>query len=257
MPWRFLRFFENPAGDGEAEEGSGIPRIAPSWVNKAAWIAAFFLVGTAVLHLVFLERTADIPVFDIIDVDGEANMPTWLASFLLLATGVVALAISQHDTLIQRTGWRGIAIIMTLMSLDEVACLHNVPSRRLSEVVGTADGYLTNAWVLPAGVVLLILAFIYLPFFLRLPRWLKRGLIGASAAYLVGAVGLEIVGSKLEYDAGGLHYDGSVYYSLRFELCAVAEEVFEFVGVLAALHVLIQHASNIEAKLSLRFVGDS
>lgn len=75
MPWRFLRFFENPAGDGEAEEGSGIPRIAPSWVNKAAWIAAFFLVGTAVLHLVFLERTADIPVFDIIDVDGEANMP--------------------------------------------------------------------------------------------------------------------------------------------------------------------------------------
>ncbi|MEZ5386506.1 MAG: hypothetical protein R3F13_13420 [Prosthecobacter sp.] len=249
-----LHFFKGSAAETRA--GADIPKVGHSMVVAAAWIAAFFLAGTAVLHLIFLERTADIPVFDLIDVDGEANMPTWLASFLLLSVGMLALAISQHDIPSQRTGWRGIAVIMTLMSMDEVACLHNAPSRRLSEVVGTADGYLTNAWVLPAGVFLVVLACIYLPFFLRLPRWLKRGLIGSAAAYLVGAVGLEIVGSKLEYDAGGLHYDGSVYYSLRFELCAVAEEVFEFIGVLATLHVLIRHASNLKAKLTIGFMAD-
>ncbi len=242
---------------GATKPGGGdFAKIGQSWVVAAAWIAAFFLAGTAVLHVVFLSRTADIPVFDLIDVDGEANMPTWFASFLLLTAGMVALAISQQDIPSQRTGWRGIAVIMTLMSMDEVACLHNAPSRRLSDVVGTADGYLMNAWVLPAGLLVLMLGFIYLPFFLRLPRWLKRGLLGAAAAYLVGAVGLEIVGSKYEYEAGGLNYDGAVYYSLRFELCAVAEEIFEFIGVLAALHVLIRHASDLKAKLQLGFTAD-
>ena len=48
--------------------------------------------------------------------------------------------------------------MLMLMGMDEVASLHNMPSRRLSEAVGNAGGYMVNAWVLPASLLVMVLA---------------------------------------------------------------------------------------------------
>ena len=184
----------------------------------AAWIAAFFLLATLVAHLCFREKTSDLPAFDFIDVDGEANLPSWYSSVLLQFCGVIAFVIGNFDVQNQKTGWRGIALILLLMGMDEIAGIHNAPSHRLSEITGISNGYMTNAWVIPASLLCIILAVIYLPFIWRLQPWLRRALIGSAIAYLMGAVGFEILGSKFEYDAGGLEYDGYKLYQYAFEM---------------------------------------
>lgn len=245
-----------PVAPYSSAANSNSLKVPQKIIPRASAIAAIFLVATALAHLFFREETAHLPGFVFVDVDSEGNIPTWYASLLLELTGVVAFVISNSDLPAQKTGWRGVALMLMLMGMDEVASLHNMPSRRLSETVGNAGGYLVNAWVLPASLLVIVLAVIYLPFIWRLPLWLKRGLIGASLAYLVGAVGFEILSSKFEYASGGLNYDGLEHYSLRFELAAAAEEFYEYVGVLAALGVLLKHASNLGARLSLGFGGN-
>jgi len=255
-----------------SESGSDAPACKEVWHQKPdtsavyvsnkvilrfSCLAAFFLLATLFAHLWFHEKTAKLPGFVFIDVDSEANIPTWYSCALLQFCGVVAFVIGNFDASNQKTGWRGISLILVLMGMDEIASIHNLPSRRLSEVVGISDGYLTNAWVIPASLLCITLAAIYLPFIWRLPKWLKRALIFASIAYLCGAVGFEVVGSKLEFDAGGLNYDGLKHYSLRFEMAAVAEEIFEYVGILAALAALLRHASNLNAFVKLSFQAPS
>ncbi|MCB1277908.1 hypothetical protein [Prosthecobacter sp.] len=241
--------------DSVDEQSSPRTKLSDSIVRRASYVAAVFLVLTALAHLFLKEGTANLPGFVFIDVDAEANIPTWYSSMLLEILAVIAFAISNYDIPAQKTGWRGISLILFLMGMDEVASIHNMPSRRLSEMLGLEGGYMMNAWVLPAVIVCVVLGVIYLPFIWRLPSWLKRGLIVASVAYLMGAVGLEVLSSKLEYVAGGLKYDGLKFYSLRFELCAVAEEIYEYVGILAAMAALLKHASNLGARLTLDFAG--
>jgi hypothetical protein len=219
----------------------------------AGLISATFVLATALAHVIYREGTNTLPGFGLYDVDSEANVPTWYASTLLQVCSLLAFIISFHDAPAQRTGWRGIALLLLLMGMDEVAGLHNVPSRRLSEVTGLGQGYLMNAWVIPAAVVLIVLGLVYLPFVWRLPRWLKRALIMAGTAYLMGAVAFEVVGSRFEYEAGGVDYDAARHYSFRFEMTAVAEEAYEHIGVLATLAIFLRHAFLLNSRFVLDF----
>ena len=87
----------------------------------------------------------------------------------------------------------------------------------------------------------------------RLSRRLTRSLFSAATAYLIGAIGFEVLGSRLEYDAGGLNYDGVRYYSLFFEITAVLEETFEHIGVLATLSCLLNYAGLLKSRFLLDF----
>lgn len=223
-------------------------------ITVAGAISASFILATALAHCIYREGTASLPGFALYDVDSEANVPTWYASMLLQVCAILAFIISFHDIPAQKTGWRGIALILLTMDMDEVAGLHNAPSRSLRSVLGVGHGYLMNAWVIPALIVLAILGMIYLPFIWRLPRWLKRSLFVAAAAYLLGAVAFEVLGSHFEYMAGGTNYDAAIHYSFRFEMTAVAEEAYEYIGVLATLAIFLKHAFNLNARLVMDLV---
>jgi hypothetical protein len=229
-------------------------------VIGASSISAALLLATALVHMAYREGTATLPGFALYDVDSEANVPTWYAATLLQICSILAFIISFHDAPEQKPGWRGISLILLLMDMDEVAGLHNMPSRRLSEIIGHGNGYLMNAWVIPAGVILAILGLIYLPFIWRLPRWLKRSLIMAAVAYLIGAVAFEVLGSRFEYKAGGLEYDATKHYSFQFAMTTVAEEAYEHIGVLATMAIFLRHAFMLNSRFvvdfaQLRFVG--
>jgi hypothetical protein len=222
-------------------------------VGACARIAFGFLAATAAAHACFLEGTADLMGFDtLVNVDAEGNLPTWFASFLLQAAAVIAVAIGQSDDRPLRFGWYGMACVLLLMGIDEVASIHNMPSRRLAEVTGLHGGWLMNAWVLPALLLAAVVGMSFLKFALRLPRWLSLGLVAAGALFLTGSIVCEVISSRLEYIAGGLLYDGRVYYALEFELMAVAEEAFEYADILLTIALLIRRARELKATLSLK-----
>ena len=143
--------------------------------------------------------------------------------------------------------------MLFLIGIDEIASIHNTPSRRLGEVVGVHGGWLMNAWILPALMLCLGVACCYFRFLFRIPRWMAFGFVGAATLYLTGAIGLEVIGSRIEYLAGGFDYDGREIYSLSFELIGVAEETFEYAGMLLTLGILIRRARELGAKFTLSF----
>ena len=220
-------------------------------IGVMAGIAAFFVVSTAACHLIFGQGTANLIGFSqIIDVDAEGNLPTWYAAALLHLAALLAwmIATSDEENVIQ---WKIIAVLLLLMGVDEVASLHNAPSRRLGELLGNQEGIMMNAWVIPGGILCLCVAIGFWRFLLRQPRWLSWGLAISAALYVTGALLLEMAGTYVEFETAGFNYDGDQFYSLKYELITVLEELFEYSGVILAIYLFLRRAGELESRISV------
>ena len=116
----------------------------------------------------------------------EGNLPTWYASSLLLACAAL-LGAMAHSATADRRHWGTLALIFVYLSLDEAAELHE----NLGGLFGTG-GVLYFDWVIPAAVVCLLLAAVFLPFVWRLRRDVRNRIIAAGALYVAGALLLEL-----------------------------------------------------------------
>jgi hypothetical protein len=171
-----------------------------------------------------------------LDVDAEISIPTWLASSIILINAVLLAAIATHKLVIRerlRWHWLFLALVFSVLSLDETAALHNALSAALSGQLRTG-GFLAYAWVIPALVLCPLGLLAYLPFILDFVGRERRLLIASAAMFLAGAVGLEMIGAKL----AGLH--GQEH--LAYRLSTTAEEALESFGMLAFLAALLLYA---------------
>ncbi|MGI9539492.1 MAG: hypothetical protein ACR2N6_05020 [Miltoncostaeaceae bacterium] len=86
------------------------------------------------------------------NLDAEANIPVWWSAGLLLAVSGLAAGLAWADAQRSRTPlWILAAAVLLLLSLDEVAGLHE----RLGDAI-TADNGNVRQWVLVLGPVLLV-----------------------------------------------------------------------------------------------------
>jgi hypothetical protein len=166
-------------------------------------------------------------VMKLFDVNSENNVPTWFSSVLLfgdaLLAGVVAAVVRRvggHDA----RHWAGVAALLSLLSLDEVASLHERLQGPAGAVLGGATGALHFAWVLPGALLALLAGTAFVGFLGRLPASTRRLVVTAGVVYLGAAVGLESV-SGVVLEAQG---DRAMYL-----LVSAAEEGLEMAaGVL-------------------------
>lgn len=172
-------------------------------------------------------------------VDRESNLPTWFQSGLLATCAVLfwtagddAVAARAHRVL----PWRGLALVFTYLSIDELVMLHERADEPLQRMFGTS-GALLWAWVLLAAPLVLIFALAYVPFLLGLPPATRAGLVLAGAVYVGGAIGMEMVGSHF-FALGGLE-------SPAYQLSATLEEALEMSGLVLAIATLVRHAERV------------
>jgi hypothetical protein len=170
-------------------------------------------------------------VMRLFDVNSEANVPSWFSSLLL---GGCALAAGLLAALQRRAGgrdaghWVGLAAVLLLLSLDEVAALHERLRGPAAAVLGNAGrGPLRFAWVLPGVLLALAVGAVFLGFVARLPVGTRRLVVAAAGLYLAGAVGAEAV-SGVVLDARG---DRALYL-----LVTAAEEGLEMGGAVLLLY---------------------
>jgi len=175
----------------------------------------FDFVGKDVLRLVF-------------DVDDETSLPTFLAAAILTACGALAWWLSRLERL-PRPGWLVLALVFVLAGVDEVAAIHEELNEPLRDALDL-EGRLRFAWVLVGGVVAAVVAGLFLRPFLALPGALRARLALGAALFLLGALGMETVGSRL-YVPGGPQ-------TSPYLLVAAAEEALEFAGALVWLGAL-------------------
>lgn len=192
-------------------------RIPDRYVTRSLLPFALALLSAHMLIMMYHYWMDDVPWLarQLVDLDEENNLPTWFSSFLLLnAAGLLYLVRRSADA--WRTQWTVLAVGFFLMSIDEVAGVH--------ETLNTATDTL---WVWPAIGLLGLAGLWLLPFVRALPRSTTLRFVIAGVIFVGGSIGMEIVGHPMDAD------------TLVYQMTVLAEEGMEMMGVLVFAHALI------------------
>lgn len=175
------------------------------------------------------------------DLANEGNLPTFFSIWqLLLCAAVLAIIATirtgEGDPF--RWHWTVLAAVTFYLAVDESAQIHELLIRPMRDLMpGLATGLLYWTWVVPGLIGVTVAALAYRRFtFTALPRDIRWQLIGAATLFVIGALGVEMLGAAYfqQHGQDNLAYAGVV----------LLEEALELSGVLVALNALIRHWSR-------------
>ena len=207
------------------------------------------------------------------DVGEERSIPTWFESilFLLCSTllAVVAVAKKQRNDRYS-LHWGVLSVILLLLSLDEVASIHEAvgeqSERLLNYTTGiTPGGAISFFWVVPGAIFVFIVLLVYLRFLANLPQTTRRLFLFAGALFVLGALGIEMLTAQvvssseaisgwIESASGGMIGQGSASAipTILKGLQTSVEEMFEMLGLTAFVYALLAYISSYMEDVSVR-----
>lgn len=157
----------------------------------------------------------------LLNVDEERSLPTWfsvvllsLGSFLCAITGAVVHSLGQ-----KARDWHMLSFLVLALSVDELVGVHE----RLGPLVQSLFGLSVYAWVVPAGLLGLILLPWLLRFLGRLPTKTRRLVVYAGLVYFGGALGIEAL--------SGIYSAAFGEANIGYESISSAEELLEMLGI--------------------------
>ncbi|AEG92761.1 candidate membrane protein [Ramlibacter tataouinensis TTB310] len=226
-------------------------------INVAAVLRALGLAaaGLVFLHiLVVLTYLADwsLPGVNRFYLDQEGNVPTWFSSLLLL---ISALLLGLIAGLKQRARdrfhaqWLLLALLFLGLSLDESASFHEV---LINPMVKAFDlrGVLRFGWVIAGALFAVAVLLYYLRFLGSLPARTRALFLVSGGLYVLGAVGMEMVGGYffIEPETAGIAGADLVPYMVAMTL----EETLEMTGILVFIHTLLDYLKSSSPVILLR-----
>lgn len=211
------------------------PKQIISWLSI---IVLVLIVGHIICQAVrlYFGQTYGLVLFDL---DEEKNIPTLYASISLVLCSVLLLTIAIGKRRIRKSDtlyWLGLAAIFLFLAIDEFAGIHEKFNDPLKSLFDTSFvfGY---AWVVPYAIFVSIFVLGYLKFSLTLPRQTFLLFLLSGSIYVLGAIGLEILGN----------YQFSQYgnrTNIPYIILASIEEIMEMVGILIFLYALLTYIST-------------
>jgi hypothetical protein len=219
-------------------------RVDRAATRRLAVVFAVVLVVMGVAHVV----GAMLLGLSVLDLGAEEAVGTWVTSGLhalcAVVSATVALLARRGRTRWEKNWWL-LAAVFALMSLDEVAAVHD----RLLEPVRHAlhtTGIFFYAWVIPALALGAVFLLVQTRFLAALDRRTRRGLILAGAVFVAGAAGMEMA-------EGWLASDGQRTSGV-FGLLVLVEELTEMAALMLAACVLLRHLVDTYGALQISFV---
>lgn len=181
-------------------------------------------------------KSGVVPLFSL---SYEQNVPTFYSAMLLLACSLllalVAAGARAHGERFVRHWWV-LAAGFLYIAVDEVLEFHEQLSK-LKEL----GGVLHFSWVVPAGILVLVLGVAYIPFLRALPRSIALRFVISGAIYVGGAVGME-----LPLGWWTVHHGED---NLGYGLIDALEEALEMIGLNLFLFTLLDHLATREWKV--------
>jgi len=213
--------------------------FSPHALPRVLLIMALVLLAAHTVLMIYHYRVEELSwlLLQFFDVDEENNLPTWFSGSLLLTTSAFLWLCARKkraDAAPWFRQWYALAVGFLLMSIDEVAGLHE-----------TINSMIEPTWAIAGGILALVIGLAFVPFLLHLPRRVALLFVLAGAAYIGGAIGMEFVG------------DPMLANTLEYNLTTLVEESLEMLGVILFLHTLLRYmrgsgANAVEASLELR-----
>jgi len=184
------------------------------------------------------------------DLNEEMNVPALFSTLQLVIASALLAVVSLHARRTKARDslyWAGLALVFAFLAGDEFCAWHErliAPLRKAFH----ATGALAFTWVIPYAALVLLFAGAYLRFWWRLPPRTRRLFAAAGILYVGGAIGMEMVGSKI-YSVYG-------WKSLQFELEVMVEETMEMTGVAVFVYAILcylgERVGTIEINLQPR-----
>ncbi len=171
-----------------------------------------------------------------LNVDKERSISTWFSSMILSLSGLISASIGFiHLRLKIKRGfhWISIGIIFFYISMDESLGIHEIAIDPFREIT-QAGGIFYFAWIIPALLILVILAIVYKRFIFDLPAMTRNLLLISAAVYLGGAIGMEMVGG---YYLESNNEEVDFIYSV----IVTVEEFMELMGTSIYIYALLRH----------------
>jgi len=214
----------------------------------AALAAALVAVNVAIL-LAWYSGTGWVRpgVLRLFYLDAEQNVPSYFSTLLLflpaMALGGVAV-LKRREGKRFATHWTVLSLTFLFLSMDEAASIHEGAIGPMREVLGPyADGPLWFAWVVPGALACAVFGLSYVRFLWSLPGRTRRGMIASGAVYLLGALGMEMVGASYAFHHG--------QDNLLFTLISTAEESLEMAGLVWFLYVVLDYVGLVYGAVTL------
>jgi hypothetical protein len=174
-----------------------------------------------------------------IDLNEENNIPTYFASMLLLLASIILgliTLIKYRGKRSFKTKWMILAAVFLFLSIEEIVGFHESvvgPLRSFLEL----DGFFYYAWVIPAFIMFCLFGLWYIPFLFHLPKRTRLLFVISGTLYVLGAVGVEMLGSKYVSDEN--------YNVLLSNLIATLEEDMEMAGIICFIYTLLKYLQSI------------
>lgn len=167
--------------------------------------------------------------------NGEGNVPALYSALALLFSalllGVIAHA-KNLDSSPYKLHWKILSFIFLYLSIDEAAQLHEKLIHPMRNLLN-ATGFLYYTWVVPLGFLVVIFLLSYSKFLFHLPVSTRKLFVAATAIYIVGALGWELVGGYV----ASTPQDSPLYY----RIVTTIEESLEMLGIVVFIHALISY----------------
>lgn len=171
------------------------------------------------------------------DVNHEQSVPTWFAALLMAAVAVLLVVVSWDPPEgTTRRRWLFLAVLAAALSADDVAAYHESWVEPVRDQLDDPSGFLLQAWVIPATVLVAVVGLSQLRLLRRLPRDTARGLVVGTGLFLLGAVVLEMVGAKYGEDWGT--------NTKRYDAIVAVEEAAEMLGAAVVVRTLLAHIGS-------------
>ena len=226
--------------------------------RRVITIMLIIIVVLTILHisqLVIFFQVGDPDKFDFIDMvdfDYEANLPSFYSSAAILFCAALLWVISGYkrkERLPFRYHWLGLAIIFSLLGLDEAIALHETIGDLVEDYeLVDAQGYLYFAWVVPYGIAVILFILSYLRFVLALPRNTGLLFVSSGVLFVGGAMGIELFSAN-EADLNGTE---TILYSALY----TAEELCEMLGIVIFCYALMRYIENEKIQFVCRIDSD-
>lgn len=212
-------------------------------LSLGVWVVGFLRI----LWIGLIGRETALGDMSKLDLDSDLTLPSWYSSLLLALCALLLFLIAmsvrargQRDAL----KWGLLALIFVVLSMDEAIAIHEMS---LEPIRNAFDfpAIFTFGWIPFAIALIVVLAIVYVPFLLRLPRPLAVGMLAAAVIYVFGVIGMGMVN-------GALFSALDQQKNLLFSLSSSIEEALEILGLTLLIMVLIDHLAMSRPPLIFR-----
>ncbi|MDN5916171.1 MAG: hypothetical protein L0I76_13895 [Pseudonocardia sp.] len=227
-----------------------VPHLALVRGNTVLRVALGVAAVLVIAHFAALAIGYGRPGFEIpkaIRLGGELNIATWFSSALHLVNAGLLALLAANSVRRERLRWIVLSLAVLVVSMDEVSANHEQVGYILHTTLGTS-GFLTYAWIIPAVVLVAVVAVLCGPMVLRRPG--GRLVAIAAVIFVGGAVGVEAI-EGWWFDATGQTDD------LAYLVLSGLEEATEMLGLIVATAGLLRMVGGSGLRLAGTFTDRS